>query len=85
MTMSRAPRTSAQPERQREEDRVARRDVGRRNAGRVEVAVARHGGVRGQRRAADGAQIDRELEVPLDAERARDRARRSTSRACRCP
>ncbi len=41
-----------------------------------EIAIARHRRVRGQRRTADGAQVDVELEVPFDAQRARHRARR---------
>ena len=50
--------------------------VGGGNVGRGQVAIARHRRVRGQRRAADGAQIDRQLEMPLDAERRGDGARR---------
>jgi len=62
-------------ERQRQEDRVARRHVRRRDAGGIQVAVARDVDVAGQRRSADGAQIEVELEVPLDAERTRDAPR----------
>ena len=44
-------------ERQRQENRVPRRHVGRRNLRGVEVAIVRHGRARGQRRAADRPQI----------------------------
>ena len=68
-------------ERQRQEDGVARRHVGRRDVGRGQVAVARHRNVGRQRRAADRAQIERQLEVRRDAERRRDAPRRRQSRA----
>ena len=59
-------------ERQREENRVPRRHVGGGNAGRVQVAVARHARVGGERRPADGAKVDRQLQMLLDAEPAGD-------------
>src|SRR5262249_29480886 len=60
----------------RQEDRVARGHVGGRNLRRVQAAAVRYGRARRERRSADGAQVEVELEVPLDAERARDGARR---------
>ena len=62
--------------RERQEDRVARRHVGGRDRLRVEVASARDVEVRGERRSADRPKVEIHLEMPLDAERARDRARR---------
>src|SRR5262249_59250422 len=69
-------------ESQGEEDPVARRHVGRGNAAAVDVrqiAIERHLRARcvgRERRAAEGPQIDVELEMARDAKRARDRASR---------
>ena len=63
-------------ERESEKDRIARGHVGLWNLGRRQIAIARNGDIRGQRRAADGSQIDGLLEMPFDAERPGDGPRR---------
>ena len=63
MKMSRAPLASAQAQRQAEEDGVARRDVGDRNA--VADAVLGHGDVGGEGRAAERAEIERQDDMTL--------------------
>ena len=75
--------TSAHAEREREEDRVAGRDVGRRDLALVvELPILRDFAVADQRGAAERREVDVELEMPRDAERPRDLARRPTSRVC---
>src|SRR5439155_22841429 len=54
-------------QREREKDRVSRRDVGRGDVALVKIPIARDRDVRRERRAAYGAQVDFELEVLLDA------------------
>ena len=74
--MSRAPSTSAQPSASDEKDRVARGHVGRRESRGASMSrPCGTGSAVGERRPADGAQIEIHLEVALDAERARDGAR----------
>ena len=73
MNRSRAPAASAQP-RQAEEDGVARGDVGDRNA-RLDPALG-HVDIGGQRRAAERAEIERQDDVALGAERGGDPRRR---------
>ena len=65
-------------QREREEDRVAGRHVGRRNVARVERAILGDLAVADERRAAEGREVDVELDVPGDAERRADAAGRST-------
>ena len=98
MTMSDGLEHFGPGERQRQEDRVARGHVGRRNVGSGdEIAVVRHARVRGQRRSADGAQVDGQLEMtrarrapapPRAPTRPRARAAgrtRSSARTARIP
>ena len=63
-------------ERKRQEDRVARRDVGRGNLVRIDRPVLGHRLGGRQRGAAERGQVDVELDVPRDAERRRHGARR---------
>ncbi len=56
---------------QRQKDRVARRHVGRRDAGSVERAVLRHAACPDQRRSAEGREIDPEFDVARHSQRAR--------------
>ena len=59
-------------ERQRQQYRVARRDVRRGNPAGVQGAILRHRAGAGQRRPAEGGKVYRQLPVPLDPERRGD-------------
>src|SRR4051812_33415806 len=63
-------------EREREEDRVARRNIGGWNAGGLQIAIVRHRNIRRERRPPDRTKVDVELEMPFDPQRLRHRPRR---------
>jgi hypothetical protein len=66
-------------ERERQEDRIARRDVGGGDIPGIRPpgeAILWYRDVRGERGAADGREVDRDFEMPLHAEPRRDGPRR---------
>jgi len=77
--MCTAPCASAQPRASARKHRVARRHVGRRNAGGVKWPIFRHGAFARERGPAKRAEIDGEFKVTDAAERGRDRAAPASS------